>query len=617
MTPTRAFWSLLVNLVRHGLIATGVILLLGYVGILEDFGGREIVTGVISVSALVVYAVVFAAAQHALGRSLEQIPLFDDAAESWPDAPPGAAGDAARRDVRHLLRKTAWGAAAGVGAMTGIALRLFAAVASQLNLRPIFINATPELYDFLRTAAFGCYVVGVAAMAAPFVPPGLRRALRWGALWVVALGLLGEHLLLVLGHNGLEALVKGWFFAGKSLTVAGAMLTFLAASGLALLWQRYGATTRAAADALPPARRRRLGLLGWIAALILVLALPRLVGPYHSEVMNQVGLFIMMGLGLNIVVGFAGMLDLGYVAFFALGAYTVGALTSPESFLATEHGARALGFWEALPVAVLVAFAAGVMLGVPVLRMRGDYLAIVTLGFGEIIRLLALSEWLRPYVGGAQGIAAIPPIVVPWVGFGARCASVGMPVCLVRLPIAGPDKPQLLFYLILAACLVAGYVALRLQDSRFGRAWMAMREDEDVAEAMGIHLVSTKLLAFAAGAALSGMSGTLFAAKLGSIYPHSFGLLISINILALIIVGGMGSIPGVIVGALVLVGLPELLREFAEYRLMVYGAVLVAMMLRRPEGLVPSHVRRRELLERSVASPDNDIPLTRPAGGTS
>jgi branched-chain amino acid transport system permease protein len=157
------------------------------------------------------------------------------------------------------------------------------------------------------------------------------------------------------------------------------------------------------------------------------------------------------------------------------------------------------------------------------------------------------------------------------------------------------STPQQIYYLILAGCLLVGFISWRLRDSRLGRAWMALREDEDVAQAMGINLVATKLLAFATGAGFSALSGAIFATKLGSVYPHSFNVMISINILCVIIVGGMGSIPGVIVGAIALVGLPELLREFAEYRLLVYGAVLVAMMLLRPEGLWPEAIRRREL----------------------
>jgi len=285
-------------------------------------------------------------------------------------------------------------------------------------------------------------------------------------------------------------------------------------------------------------------------------------------VLTIVGLYVLLGLGLNIVVGYAGMLDLGYVAFFAIGSYVTAILTSPE-----------LGFFSfsllgALPFAIILGVFSGVLLGIPVLKMRGDYLAIATLGFGEIIRILVLSDCLRPWLGGAQGAGGIPKASI----LGYRFAG-----------------PQQIYYLILAGCILVVFISLRLKNSRLGRAWMAMREDEDVAQAMGINLVSTKLLAFATGAGFSALSGAIFASKLGSVYPHSFSVMISINIICLIIVGGMGSIPGVIVGAAALVGLPELLREFAEYRMLVYGAALVAMMILRPEGLWPEAKHKMEL----------------------
>jgi len=239
-----------------------------------------------------------------------------------------------------------------------------------------------------------------------------------------------------------------------------------------------------------------------------------------------------------------------------------------------DLGIAGMSFWTALPFSVLAAVLAGVILGVPVLKMRGDYLAIVTMGFGEIIRILALSDALAPFIGGAQGILKIPNV------------SIGS-MALV--------KPEQLYYVILVGCLLAFFVSWRLRDSRLGRQWRALREDEDVAEAMGINLVKTKLLAFAIGAAFSGLSGAIFSCKLNSIFPHSFNLMISINVLCLIIVGGMGSLPGVVVGALLLVGLPELLREFAEYRMLMYGALLIVMMLVRPEGFWPSEVIKREL----------------------
>ena len=332
----------------------------------------------------------------------------------------------------------------------------------------------------------------------------------------------------------------------------------------------------------------------WIAlgvGLVLLLILPQIVGSFLSDVLSTVGIYILMGLGLNIVVGYAGLLDLGYVAFFAIGAYVASVLTS------TGEIGFGLNFWVAVPFAVLAAALAGILLGVPVLQMRGDYLAIVTMGFGEIIRILVLSDALRPWLGGAQGILAVPKISI--LGF--------------RL-----SGPQQLLYLIAIACILAIFISRRLSDSRIGRAWMAIREDEDVAEAVGIGLVKHKLMAFAAGAAFAGLAGAIFASKLGSIYPHSFKLEVSIWVLCLLIVGGMGSIPGVAVGALVMMGLPELLRTFAEYRLLFYGAILVAMMLIRPEGLWPEESRRRELHadeENDLDFPPDSSPAA-PPGGT-
>jgi branched-chain amino acid transport system permease protein len=227
--------------------------------------------------------------------------------------------------------------------------------------------------------------------------------------------------------------------------------------------------------------------------------------------------------------------------------------------------------------------------------MRGDYLAIVTLGFGEIIRVLARSDLLKPYIGGAQGVLEIgrPVAIVPGV-YHLETGSSGdfYALGLSRFEMV---QPLHFYYLILAGAVLAMFVSWRLRDARLGRQWMALREDEDVAEAMGIHLVSTKLLAFGIGAGFSGLAGAINAARLSSIFPNSFELLISINVLSLIILGGMGSLPGVIVGALVLVGLPELLSEFAEYRLLLYGTLLIAVMIARPEGLWPSPITRREL----------------------
>jgi branched-chain amino acid transport system permease protein len=387
---------------------------------------------------------------------------------------------------------------------------------------------------------------------------------------MVITGVLQDLLRPTFALWGPLAIINDWLYAANGLTLPGAASLFILIALATYLWAKRGGTLQAGFQRMLPARQRLFRFTGWTLLALLLFLLPQVLGLFLSEVLTIVGLYVLLGLGLNIVVGYAGLLDLGYVAFFAIGSYTMALLTSPE--LGFFH----FSFWGALPFTIFMGVVFGVLLGIPVLKMRGDYLAIATLGFGEIIRILVLSDFLRPWLGGAQGVGKIPK------------ASLG------AIELA---TPQQLYYLILAGCLLVGFISWRLRDSRVGRAWMAVREDEDVAQAMGINLVATKLMAFATGAGFSALSGAIFASKLGSVYPHSFNVMISINILCVIIVGGMGSIPGVILGAIALVGLPELLREFAEYRLLVYGAALVAMMLLRPEGLWPEAVRRRELHE--------------------
>lgn len=304
--------------------------------------------------------------------------------------------------------------------------------------------------------------------------------------------------------------------------------------------------------------------------VILLLVAPLVMGRYWNYTLGTVGIYIMLGLGLNIVVGFAGLLDLGYVAFFAIGAYSVAILTAPA-----PHGIT-MNFWLALPIGVGIAALSGVLLGLPVLRMRGDYLAIVTLGFGEIIRILSKSDVLSSFSGGPRGIRAVggPSL------FGINLSS-----------------SMGFMYLIILGIVLVAFVTNRLQHSRVGRAWMAMREDEDVAEAVGVFTLKYKLLAFSIGAAFAGLGGVIYASRNRFTGPEDFTLIVSINVLCLVIIGGMGSIPGVIVGALVLKGLPELLRELDEYRILFFGALLIFMMIVRPEGLWPSKRRRMELHE--------------------
>jgi branched-chain amino acid transport system permease protein len=288
-----------------------------------------------------------------------------------------------------------------------------------------------------------------------------------------------------------------------------------------------------------------------------------------------------MGLGLNIVVGMAGLLDLGYVVFFAVGAYSVALLTAakPHNLL--------WDFWWTVPIAVILSALLGVALGVPVLRLRGDYLAIVTLGFGEIIRVLIRSDALTAFTNGPNGVAAI-----------------GQPT------LFGQDfnESRDFVYIALVGVVLVIFITLRLQDSRVGRAWIAIREDETVARAMGINTLYYKLLAFGIGATFAGLGGVLYASRNQFTGPEDQTLLVSINVLAVVIVGGMGSIPGVIVGAFILKGIPELLRELDSYRIITFAALLVVMMILRPQGVWPSARRRLEVHEDDSPLPDKPNP---------
>jgi branched-chain amino acid transport system permease protein len=311
-------------------------------------------------------------------------------------------------------------------------------------------------------------------------------------------------------------------------------------------------------------------MLSWALFAAFLLILPFLIGRTLSDVAVQVGLFVLMGFGLNIAIGLAGLLDLGYVTNYAVGAYVMAVLTSTGPFGQVDG----LTFWMVIPLALLAAMFAGFFFAMPVLKMRGDYLAIATLGFGEIIGKLAISDWFKPTIGGAQGVLQVPKPEF----FGTALKN-----------------PEQLYYIVLAACVITLFVSIRINNSRTGRQWMAIREDEDVAAAMGINVAKAKLLAFTISAATGGVAGAIFAAKVGTVFPTSFTVFVSINVLSLIIVGGMGSNPGIVLGAIVLIGMPELLREFSEYRFLIYGALLVFMMVNRPEGLWPSKVRQREI----------------------
>jgi branched-chain amino acid transport system permease protein len=325
----------------------------------------------------------------------------------------------------------------------------------------------------------------------------------------------------------------------------------------------------------------------WILFALFLFALPLLNVPFITTpdsdfggVLFTVSTYVLVALGLNIVVGYAGLLDLGYVGFYAVGAYTVGVLSS-------QHGS--LPWLWCVPVAIVVAMVSGIMLGAPTLRVRGDYLAIVTLGFGEIVRLtLVNSEWL----GGAQGISEIPRppgvelFAVPSLDWSSGVPVVDLDNVTMFLKFGITDFVPYYWLALVVIALVLVFDIL-VKNSRVGRAWEATREDEDAAELMGVPTFRFKLIAFAIGAAIGGLSGALFAGKSGFINPQSFELLLSILFLAAVVVGGQGNRWGVILGAIVVSYFPERFREFADFRVLVFGLALMLLAIFRPQGLLP------------------------------
>ena len=560
--------SLWKKVLQNGLLGGLISLLLGLVGMVVAFGTTYLVGGMVS-----------------MGQILLLAPFLLEAFSSIKHIP--------SKNPRAIL---------AVGGLTGLlggaVLAVYLVVGQLVPFRSILINSSPDLYTLwtfglpflpgvLALLALAL-VAGLIAAGFSMLPARIRGALSWGLLIVLILGLFRDLILTVIGLWGFVQFAFLWMFADVGMTIPGALVVFLVVGGL--VYWRSDTVRKASVSKRNPRQQRiiRWVTLGVLA--VIVLLLPKILGMYFSEILDDVGIYILMGLGLNIVVGFAGLLDLGYVAFYAIGAYALGVLTTSEAV-----GLLHLTFWAALPVALVVAVFAGVVLGLPILRLRGDYLAIVTLGFGEIIRILVLSDWFKPLLGGSEGIQRIGQPTIGTYVFANQ---------------------QQLFYVIIAGIIVAGFIATRLKDSHLGRSWMALREDEDVAEAMGINKVATKLLAFGTGALFSGLGGALFATKVGSVYPQSFSFIVSINILSLIIIGGLGSITGVFVGGLVLVGLPLLLAQFADFVYLIYGASLIFMMLSRPEGLLPEARRRLELREgESGPSPqENQKPAVTDAG---
>ena len=351
--------------------------------------------------------------------------------------------------------------------------------------------------------------------------------------------------------------------------------------------------------------------LVYLGAIVFALILPApVIGEFMSPgsdwttvLIYPIGTYMLLAIGLNVVVGQAGLLDLGFVAFFAIGGYSV-------AYFGTQYG---WNYWATVVFGILLAAVSGVILGAPTLRLRGDYLAIVTLGFGEIVRITANNT---DEIGGARGITNVPhPPDIPGV----------VEFALLPAPY---------YYLMLIAIVLVIIFSVRLQKSRVGRAWAAIREDEDAAELMGVPTFKFKLLAFAIGAMIGGLAGGIYAGKAVFIEPNTFPFILSATILAAVVLGGSGNLPGVMLGAFVIAWLPERFREVdwlksalggkdpSEYRILLFGGVLVLMMALRPEGLLPSRRRKAELHEGTggmgtmgaeVAGPDTDVSTTEAA----
>jgi branched-chain amino acid transport system permease protein len=559
--------------VRAGLIGAVALVYLALAGMIQKFDGRNLIGSFLT-----------------LGNLLMALPpLLTGYLATRPRLVAG------RRETAGPRATLAAGVIGGaiVGGITAAGVALVEAL-PEGAVRRIFIQVSPEL---LSTLTFGrgvpaglalllVYgaVLGLLGAGFRLLPARIGRPVGVGLAVTLTFALLQRIFPPLLFELGLDT---RWLYSPilLGLTVPGALVVFAISAGLTALWSVRGPVVRQRVRQLPPERRRLVNGTGLLLLAVVLAFLPQLIGSTLSQVLGQVGIYLLMGLGLNIVVGYAGLLDLGYVAFFATGAYltalfTGANLVTSTGDLTTPQFSLHLNFYLAVPFVIIVTAFVGVLIGAPVLRLRGDYLAIVTLGFGEIARVMVQSSWLQEFTGGPQGLRDVTDAAIGGVGF---------------------RDPQPFFYLVLVFCGLAIFVSQRLAGSRVGRAWSAMREDELAAEAMGVSTIKFKLLAFAMGAAVGCLSGAMFAVQIGSIAPASFTILVSITVLAVVILGGMGSIPGVVVGTLLLIGLPGLLDEFEEYRLLVYGAALIMVMVLRPQGLVPNVRRSRELQEDEAA----------------
>jgi len=385
-----------------------------------------------------------------------------------------------------------------------------------------------------------------------------------------------------------EAPVVNWILVLAALGLAAraaAVLRRDQAVSAAVAADREAVMDRIAAEVQRIAR--------WLGPVLVLGAVILPLMPFADRRIVDIGVlvltYVMLGWGLNIVVGLAGLLDLGYVAFYAVGAYSYG-------LMAHYLG---IGFWLCLPIAGMMAASFGLLLGFPVLRLRGDYLAIVTLGFGEMVRIILLNWWW--FTGGPDGVRGIPRPTFFGLPFERVAAEDSMTFhSFFGLEYSSIHRVIFLYYVILALALITNFFTLRVRKLPLGRAWEALREDETACRALGINPTNTKLTAFAIGAMFAGFGGSFFATRQGFISPESFTFIESAVILAIVVLGGMGSQVGVVLAALILIGMPEFFRELASYRMLAFGAGMVAIMIWRPRGLL-AHRDPTILLHRGAA----------------
>ncbi len=524
-------------------------LALAVVGILSLFIQRPIIVNVLSLSYALLGACFFVAGMLVASRGLFSNPVMSVIGGTF------------------------------AGAIAAAFLGTLALVMSTVNLRPVFYVLDAALLKLLTfqmpSVALGAAtMVGLGAALGAFgavivlLPSVLRRPVSAALVGAVCAGLFQELIRILLVNSSATKWLHDLIYTWTGLTLKGAIIVAIASAiGIMVKDGITGSMRMAGVDMAATKAKYRWPML--ILSLIVIGVFPLYGGNFVGQVFLMVGFFALMGMGLNLEVGLAGLLDLGFVAFYAVGAYVTALLMADSPYALAQ-----LSFWVAMPIAVLASIVMGLLFGIPVLKVRGDYLAVATLGLGEIVRVIVLSDAASPLLAGAKGILQIPR---PYV-FGYQL-----------------NNQVSLFYVVFFGALLAAYIAWRLENSRLGRAWTAIRDDEDVAQALGINLIGVKLLAYGLGAAFAGLAGSIFAVLVGSIFPHSFQLIISINVLALIIVGGMGSLPGVVLGSAVLIGLPEMLREFGEFRYLFYGLAIIAVTRLKPEGLWPSAAKVREM----------------------